>query len=225
MQQVHSYWYVAPEDRDANWFFVEKTSLEALENWNKKDLMVSEVFMPILKEIVATPPDAYGNGSDYISIPCQITLKDGWVFETALLQLQYLPPFYASEHIILIDEVAKIEPSKYALPLDIRVATALAFEVRMSYAPTVIENGGYSFILNWTNNFFKHPELDAKNTRVLLPEEEENKTKTGKNKNKKEDNNLKQGILDCDYEVVYVIGDWNEELKNLLQIDDETTML
>ena len=75
--------------------------------------------------IKATPPDFYGNGRDFIDLPCKVILTNNKTLDFAMVRLQKDPPFinpYSHyKDYLTIDKVKKIEPSEYTLNTDLRL--------------------------------------------------------------------------------------------------------
>ena len=66
-------------------------------------------------------------------------------------------------------EIAEINPSPYALPLAVRVATSKADEIRMGFAPTMVNlPNGELLALNWSQHFLVKDDIDA--SKVSLSE-------------------------------------------------------
>jgi hypothetical protein len=127
-----------------------------LLEWDRRPLLPSPEVLAAAQGIGATPPDVYGNGTDQVQVPCEVLTTHGERFEMALLSFQAHPPLEDAYFTVrLIDEVAVVAPSEFALPRPVRLATTRAVEVSMGFAPTVVHSpDGRAFALNWTTNFF-----------------------------------------------------------------------
>jgi hypothetical protein len=68
-------WFI--DDEKKNLDIVKRGNLKVIEEWSSKNLMLTAGQFKLLKVIGATPPDIYGNMSEFISIPCKCTFKDG----------------------------------------------------------------------------------------------------------------------------------------------------
>ncbi len=116
-----------------------------------------------------TPIDIYGNLSEYIVIPCAITTMDGNYFAKSIIKITQLPPLFENpERVAFVDEIKKIMPSSFALPLIVRKATALAEETHMCFSPTVVQSGNEKkFILNGIQNFFDYNGTKGEDIELL----------------------------------------------------------
>lgn len=133
------------------------SQIEIVEEWNSRNLTPSRDIVSKLKKIGATPPDIFGNMSEFIDIPCRCTTKDGRNVEMCLVRFQKKPPLdEIYKEVIFMDDVADIFESACALSPKVRVASSNADEVSMGFAPVFVQSRtGDEFILNWTQNFFE----------------------------------------------------------------------
>ena len=109
--------------------------------------------------IKATPPDFYGNGRDFIDLPCKVTLNNNEVVDFAVLRLQKDPPFinpYSHyKDYLTVDKLKKIEASDFTLSPELRLKTCQMREIRMGFTPTrVLGTNGIQYLLNGVTNFF-----------------------------------------------------------------------
>ncbi len=155
-------WYLDNEDKFMS--LVPADRLTALERWNKKILQFTDEELVRLKSIGATPPDLYGNGTGVISIPCEVTDKNGNIHKKAIIRFQSGPPIDDwQENWYFAEEVDSFQPSEFALPQDVRVASSQANEVRMGFAPTRVQDqGGKQYLLNWTTEFVDFDGIKGK---------------------------------------------------------------
>lgn len=185
-----------------------KSDLKALDRWNAEKLIPTKDQLKVLEEIGATPPDAYTNGSESITFPCKCILKNKKELDFCVLQFRMQPPLksnvYGATEYYLLSEVETILPSEYALSKEVRYATTRAYELRMSFAPTVVigpDKKRYYF--NWTNDFIDHKDWKGKD--IKLPKDysfNEKKPPEG-------------GILSPDKPILYIFGDWDDSLLKL----------
>jgi len=160
-----SYWYLDSDKQFMN--HVKDEKLKIINLWSNSDQKLSPEQNEKLRIIGSTPPDLYGNGSKFVQTPCQIKTKDGEIFESAIVSIQEHAPFEDWRDYRLVSEIDEISPSPYALPLDVRLATTQADEIRMGFAPTHVElSNRERRVLNWTTNFLKLPGVEAAATKV-----------------------------------------------------------
>ena len=146
---------------------VKDEKLNIIGVWSNSEQKLSIEQSEVLRAIGSTPPDLYGNGSKFVQTPCQIKTKDGEIFECAIVSVQEHAPFEDWRNYMLASEIEEISPSPYALPLEVRLATTQADEIRMGFAPTIVElSNGKRMILNWTTNFLKVAGVESPATKV-----------------------------------------------------------
>lgn len=186
---------------------LQENDIAIFEEWNQNSYLPTKEQLKVLKKIGATPMDAYGNGSEYIQVPCKCILKDGREIDFCIVRFQRLPPMdVESKDIIYITDVKKILPSDYTLSPKVRLATAMAEEIRNSYAPTVVRlpTGG-KWIFNWTHHFFGTTKIKGKDIVEVLNEDPfeartESEAKMG-------------SFLESNETIIY--ADWQEEYLEL----------
>lgn len=171
-----------PRNKESNYVsldFIPENSVPKLTEWDAMDLKVTAAQKKVLKEIGATPPDIYTNGSEYIRFPCKCILKNGRKLDMCILEFRrVLPETDGDRELIFLNEVKEILPSEYTLSKKVRYATTRAEEIRNSYAPTVVKlpTGG-KFIFNWTTDFFASKKIKGSEiTEVLMEDPFEIKT-------------------------------------------------
>jgi hypothetical protein len=150
---------------------VRDNDLRTIDDWSNRDLSVKPEHLAVLRSIGCTPSDYYGNLSEFIRIPCKCILTNGNEIDKALVSIQRRPPVGFSAMVmksfLYIDEIAKVQPSEFSLPLEVRVATSQAREVSMGFSPTVVlAPYNILYILNGPNNFFQ--ECDIKGNQITL---------------------------------------------------------
>jgi hypothetical protein len=145
-------WYLDGEQQFMN--FMPRDRLPLIQDWNRQPIALRSEHVSELRKIGRTPPDLYGNGAQFHETPCAVTAGRGERFELAIVSLERHPPFEDWRTCRLATEIARIEPSPYALPLAIRVASSQAEEMRMGLAPTLVEApDGALLTLNSTQSF------------------------------------------------------------------------
>lgn len=153
-------WYLDGNAQFMN--FVPRERIGLIQEWNEHPILIGSEHLSKLEEIGRTPPDLYGNGAQFHETPCGVLTKSGERIDVAIVSIQRHPPFEDWRQYRLASEIESIYPSPYALPLHVRVATSRADEIRMGFAPTLVElPNGQVVILNWTQNFFVREGCDA----------------------------------------------------------------
>lgn len=146
-------WYLHGEPEFMS--FVPRERMPLIQQWNGQPILLPPEQISELQKIGRTPSDQYGNGAEFCETPCAVTTVKGEQIEMAVVSMQRHAPFEDWRNYRLATEIAQVRPSPYALPLSVRVATSQADELRMGFAPTVVElPGGELAVLNWTQHFF-----------------------------------------------------------------------
>jgi hypothetical protein len=131
---------------------------QIVQEWDSEQLPIAEDQLAILEQIGGTGADRYGNGRERIEIPCAVTLEDGTVHDPAIVWITKKPPI--QDHfpdVRLFDHVRAVAPTEYALPLDVRLLTLAAHEIRMGFAPTAVQGpAGQEYVLNWSRSLFSY---------------------------------------------------------------------
>lgn len=148
---------------------VLRDRLSLIYEWNAHAIFLLPKHICELEHIGRTPPDSYGNGSQFHETPCGVVTKSGEQIDLAIISRQKHAPFEGYRQYRLASEVDEIYMSPYALPLPVRIATAMADEIHMGFSPTLIElPGGELVVLNWRQNFFVREGYKA--SEVILAE-------------------------------------------------------
>lgn len=146
---------------------VPEGRLDLILEWSRAEIILPANVLGTLGEIGPTPPDHYGNGREYAETPCGVVTRRGERIDAAIVSIQRDAPVEEWRPSRLASELADAYPSPYALPLDVRLASTQADEVRMGYAPSFIElPDGKRFTLNWSTNFLDEPGYRAADARV-----------------------------------------------------------
>jgi hypothetical protein len=157
------YWFLDDDGFEMHRVTPERNEL--LFAWSDCELAPSDSDISCFSEIGATGPDLYGNGRGEIKIPCSIKTSSGDSHERALVLITKMPPITDwRKSTALGNVVTVIANSDFALPLNVRLATLNACEIRMGYAPTRVQayRGRY-FILNWSASFFSYKPFRGSN--------------------------------------------------------------
>jgi len=159
------HWYLDSDEQFMN--HVKDEKLETIELWSNSGQKLSSEQVEALRLIGSTPPDLYGNGSKFTETPCEVRTKNGETFECAIVSIQSHAPFEDWRDYKLASEIESISVSRYALPLEVRLKTTQADEIRMGFAPTLVQlSNGKNIILNWTTNFLKLVGVETAETTV-----------------------------------------------------------
>jgi hypothetical protein len=205
-------WYMDKDDIYSD--LVEADRMETISEWNKRNLAIKPTFLKVLLEIGNTPPPIYGDIlKNHICIPCKCTLDSGLIIDYCILNIQRKPPLHQKNYknIIYIDQVIKIEPSEFSLPLNVRIETTKQgyYENVDEYNPTIIEdtNGvlyyidyGISFF-NEKKGFFNEKKVKGAEMKIRSYTSENATTNPKFKKNK---------IIETQ-----IIADWTIELEKL----------
>lgn len=145
-------WYLNDAKRMMNHVVDERLSL--IRRWNEQPITLRDEMSAELDRIGCTPPDQYGNGHEYREFPCGVVTTVGERIDIAIVSFQRDAPFEHWRNCRLGSDIGSIHPSPFALPLSVRIASSRAEEMRMGFAPTLVEGpAGQLFILNWRADF------------------------------------------------------------------------
>jgi hypothetical protein len=162
--RCHAVWYLHTASRRERMMHIPAPSVATFETWCKTHLVCPRDVLSVARSIGATPADCYGNGANLITIPCRVTTTSGEQVELAALLFSDEPPIPAGADepertptFRLINDVAAIAPSRFALSRRVRFHTSRAMELRMGFAPTIVKaRDGRRFLLNGQPDFFDH---------------------------------------------------------------------
>lgn len=164
-RSCESHWYLDSDELFMN--HVKDEKLETIKLWSGSDQKLTSDQSEALKQIGSTPPDLYGNGSKFIETPCQVKTKVGEIVECAIVSIQSHAPLEDWRNYRLASEIEEISASKYALPLEVRLATTQAEEISMGFAPTLVQlSNAEKMFLNWTTNFLKVAGVETAETKI-----------------------------------------------------------
>ncbi|MEO5643865.1 MAG: hypothetical protein ABIQ40_01095 [Bacteroidia bacterium] len=160
-------WYVDKREYWVN--TISDDRMQSVLHWNEKQLKIKPEYLKILLEIGCPPSDYSSRG--FLEIPCKCTLDNGMILENTIVSIQSKPPVGMSYHNVepffFIDQVIKIEHSNIALPLNIRLETANAGEMRMGYAPTAIcAPNNQIYVLNGPMRFFNEDGFGGNEMKI-----------------------------------------------------------
>jgi hypothetical protein len=157
---------------------VPENKMNLIEKWTSFPLVLPPSLWAKAKLIGATPAHRIANEPHYAEVPCRVTTLAGDPIDKCLLLFSDRPPLETlGKAMGLINDIADITPSEYALPLAVRTASGQSQETRTGSALTPVESeAGVRFNLNWTVNFFDKKGIRGKDLR-LSAENPVNKTR------------------------------------------------
>jgi len=193
-------WYINPTETIAR--FITKDQLELFHKWDKQTLLPTEKQFEILKEIGGLPSSQYSLYPDNLQFPAAITTNDGQQIDLCLFHFSQAPPFQRYfKKVLLLSEIADIKQSKLALNHDLRLASTLAHEIRMSFYPFMVKtNTGKLITYNGTTQFASTGELKG---NEIVSEVEFSYDRFDK-------------LIDVSFDdITFVIGKWDDRLQDL----------
>jgi hypothetical protein len=104
-----------------------------------------------------------------LTIPCSVQNVSGRYHEKAVVLVSKQPPYfwYQPTMVHWADEVKAIVPSPFALPSDVRLASAQQEEIAMGFAPTgVRDQNGKEYTLTWESTFFNYRGVKGEEIRL-----------------------------------------------------------
>lgn len=141
---------------------VSSARLPLVLAWDRAPIKLADDLEVRLEQIGPTPPDVYGNGSDRRVTPCKVVTTMGEEIDPAMICLQLDAPVQDHMRFRLGSEVAGIEVSELALPLEVRLASSRAEEMRMGFYPSLIEMpDGKRYVLNGMTSFMAESGYNA----------------------------------------------------------------
>jgi len=145
------FWFL---DEHRRWLHrIHDNLLPLARHWNQTPLTLNA----LLLEELATIGGVSDYYKDYIAIPCSVENHSGQRFEKAVVLVSKQPPYfwYEPQMVHWADDIKAVSPSPFALPLDVRRASAEKREVSMGFAPTgVVDSQEKEYTLIWQSRFF-----------------------------------------------------------------------
>ncbi len=142
--------------------------LEILKEWNESQLPIDQEPRRVLEAIGGTAPKYWMGHDRVIAIPCAISTDSGERVDPALVWITKRPPIDGFiRRVRLFRKIRTVEPSDFALPIDVRWATLIAPEIRMGFAPTrVVATNGTPFVLHWATSLFNQDGVTGREVRL-----------------------------------------------------------
>jgi hypothetical protein len=127
---------------------------DIFNQWNETPLPIEREQLRVLDAIGGTAAKYWMGRDRIIAIPCAISTASGERIDPALVWVTERPPIDGfTRHFRLYQNIGSVEPSRFALPMDVRRATVLAQEVRMGFSPTrVVTTRGTPLVLHWATS-------------------------------------------------------------------------
>lgn len=146
---------------------VHSLRLPLVLEWDQQPIALAKEVEVQLERIGPTPPDVYGNWGDKRVTPCKVITTEGEEVDPAMVCVQLDAPVQDYLKTRLGSEIARVSNSSFALPLEVRLETSRAHEMRMGFSPSLIEMpDGKRFVLNGMTSFMDEPGYDAATARV-----------------------------------------------------------
>lgn len=162
----HQVWHL--DSRSQLMTHVTEERLPLVLKWNEEPIALTEDQQAWLEQIGPTPPATYGNWSDRRVTPYRVTTATGEVIDPAMICVQLEAPVAFGLDFRLGTEVADVTESESALPLEVRLASSRAEEMRMGFSPSLIEMpDGKKFVLNGMTSFMAEQGYAARDARVV----------------------------------------------------------
>jgi hypothetical protein len=154
---------------------VPQTCEPQFEAWCKNKLVCPAPILAMARSIGGAPPD-FEDEADEVKIPCSVTMRSGEHVELAVLSFSRLPPIPSAAEpsekrarFRLVDELASIAPSRFALPRRVRLASALTRLPSVDrdwLTTTVVNRQGKRFQLSRGTLFFDHGGVVGEELRL-----------------------------------------------------------
>lgn len=193
-------WYINPKETIAR--FITKDQLELFHKWDKRPLLLTDQQFEILKQIGGLPSSQYSLYPDNLQFPARVTTNNGQQIDLCLFHFSQAPPFQRYfKKILLLSDIADIKPSELSLSHNLRLASTLADEIRMSFYPFMVKtNTGRLITYNGITQFASTGEIKG---NEIIEEVDFSYDRFDKINDVSDD------------EITFVIGKWNDKLQNL----------
>ncbi len=199
-QDTGDLWYIDPDEIIAR--FITKDQLELFYKWDKQILLPSDQQFEMLKHIGGLPSDQYSMCLENLQFPALVKTHSGQQIDLCLFHFSQAPPFQRYfKKVLLLSEIADIKPSELALAHELRLASTLADEIRMSFYPfTVKKNTGNLITFNGTTQFVSTGEIKG---HEIISEVEFSYDRFDK-------------VRDVPFDdITFIIGKWDNRLEEL----------
>jgi hypothetical protein len=188
------YWFL-PEHKQYTQR-IHYSLLPLAHHWNQTPLPLNSSTLSVLAKIGGVE-----GSKNCISIPCAVKNVSGGCHDKAVVLISKEPPCFWYEPPIVhwADELANINPSPFALPLDVRKASSRKMEVSMGFAPVgIVDRQGIEYTLPCESQFFD--SNDVKGEEISLSRRKKKWKKT---------------VLPSPAQVFYFV-DWFDDCEEIL---------
>lgn len=174
------FWYLDAGEEKIT--FVPKDRVPLLKTWGTTPLSLSGELFQKAKTIGATPIHDLARRAQYAEVPCRAKTRDGRWADKCLLIFTDAPPLEPDfGDARLLEEVVDIEPSAYALPAKVRLATCHSKADEKGNARTWVRTDKDKLLsLNWTVNFVDYKKTKGSELTLVSEKDPTLKKKMGK---------------------------------------------
>lgn len=193
-------WYINPKQTIAR--FINSDQLDLFHKWDNQALLPTDQQFEILKQIGGLPSSQYSLYPDNLQFPAFVTTKSGQQIDLCLFHFCQAPPFQRYfKKVLLLSDIADIRPSELALNHNLRLASTLADEIRMSFNPFMVKtNAGSLITYNGTTQFASTGEIKG---NEIVSEVEFSYDRFNK-------------VKDVSFDdITFIIGKWDSRLEEL----------
>ena len=136
-----------------------KRDIPVVIRWDDHPL-APDAHLPALAEIGATPGHSF---VEALEVPAMVRVGSNWV-DPCRVRLQNAPPLTAGHpSVIFVDDVERIEPTEFALPLEFREYSHKVPERAIGYAPFDVQVlGGKLYVTFALQDADKHDDVAGK---------------------------------------------------------------
>ena len=189
--------------------FLSSDQARLMEIWGSTTLSLSNNLYKIVKAIGATPPHVRARQTQYAEVPCRVQTRTGEWLDKCLLIFTAGPPLEDYYHKArLIDDIADLQPSSYALSASLRLAASHSEPNEKGQALTMVETPeGKRLWLNWSVNFVDRKGIQGKDLHLA--------NVLSKSPSKKKSSKLAV-LQEPIASITFFIGDWSEKIRELL---------
>ena len=187
--------------------FIPKDRLPLLKTWGTTSLSLSFELFQKAKSIGATPIHHLARNTQYAEVPCRVKTQNGrWTDKCLLVFADAAPLEPNFGNVRLLENLVDIEPSSYALPAKIRLATCYSEVDEQGKARTWVRTEKEKLLsLNWTVNFVDYKKTIGSELTLVPEKDPELKKKVGKIA-------LLREPIDS---ITFFLGHWSKEISKL----------
>jgi hypothetical protein len=193
-------WYINPRQTIAR--FIKPDQLDLFHKWDNQALLPTDQQFETLKQIGGLPSSQYSLYPNNLQFPALVTTISGQQINLSLLHFSEAPPFQRYfKKVLLLSDIVDIQPSELALSHELRLASTLAEEIRMSFYPFMVKtNTGGLLTYNGTTQFASTGEIKG---NEIISEVEFSYDRFDK-------------VKDVSYDdITFIIGKWDSRLEEL----------